>query len=644
MKKRNSMIALIGFVFVLFIPLLGKSERVKADNTEDAKEIVVKDGMTQEAFSYEEAIVDKVYVETPVDSDEDGEKDRIYVEIMRPKETENGMQVPVIFNMSPYNGGLYYPDYHDVDKELYGGKPASSRNLKDHYFNYFVPRGYAVVTANSIGTEHSDGCPTTGDKKEILAAKTVIDWFNHRAVAYDKDGKEVAADWSTGNVGMIGLSYDGTLANGVATTGVEGLKTIVPINAITNWYDYYRANGAVIAPGGYQGDDADRLARGVLTRDNPDVCKDFMDQIEKDQDRKTGDYNGFWDARNYLKDADQIKASVFLIHGLNDVNVQKKQFAQWWELLKKNEVPRKLWLHQGEHVDPLEVRGEAWLTTLNKWFAYWLYDIENDVMDEAMVEIEHVDQSWEELNEWPRKDAEDKTLYLTNDDRDESIGLSINDVPSDQEKERFIDNASIKASEIIQHPFTDSNNRLAYVSPTLEESVRLSGTPELTIKASVERSAANLSALLVDYGPDGEEIVTRGWMDPRNRNSLSKSEALIADQPYRFNWEMEPHDYEFKKGHRIGIVLLSSDHAYTKRPEPGTEITVYPEESHINLPLVGNFPGEDIQTASAEDKDHPDNKASGDSVSQVFIYASIILVVIAGFGLIIALRKASKSN
>ena len=29
---------------------------------------------------------------------------------------------------------------------------------------------------------------------------------------------------------MIGKSYDGTLANGVAATGVEGLKTIVPIS------------------------------------------------------------------------------------------------------------------------------------------------------------------------------------------------------------------------------------------------------------------------------------------------------------------------------------------------------------------------------------------------------------------------------
>ena len=35
---------------------------------------------------------------------------------------------------------------------------------------------------------------------------------------------------------MIGKSYDGTLSNGVAATGVEGLKTIVPVSAISSWY------------------------------------------------------------------------------------------------------------------------------------------------------------------------------------------------------------------------------------------------------------------------------------------------------------------------------------------------------------------------------------------------------------------------
>ena len=42
---------------------------------------------------------------------------------------------------------------------------------------------------------------------------------------------------------MIGKSYDGTLSNGVAATGVEGLKTIVPISAISAWYNYSRTGG-----------------------------------------------------------------------------------------------------------------------------------------------------------------------------------------------------------------------------------------------------------------------------------------------------------------------------------------------------------------------------------------------------------------
>ena len=51
------------------------------------------------------------------------------------------------------------------------------------------------------------------------------------------------ADWSNGKNAMIGKSYDGTFANGVAATGVDGLTTIVPISAISDWYDYSRMGG-----------------------------------------------------------------------------------------------------------------------------------------------------------------------------------------------------------------------------------------------------------------------------------------------------------------------------------------------------------------------------------------------------------------
>ena len=84
---------------------------------------------------------------------------------------------------------------------------------------------------------------------------------------------------------MIGVSYNGTLANAVAATGVRGLTTIVPIAAISSWYDYYRANGGVVAPGGFQGEDTDVLAEAVLTRRDPTVCAPDMDALRREQDR-----------------------------------------------------------------------------------------------------------------------------------------------------------------------------------------------------------------------------------------------------------------------------------------------------------------------------------------------------------------------
>lgn len=217
------------------------------------------------------------------------------------------------------------------------------------------------------------------------------------------------ADWSTGHVGMIGVSYNGTLPNGVAATGVEGLKTIIPIAAISNWYDYYRANGAVVAPGGYQGEDADVLAKYVLTRKNPDICQQGIDQLTEKQDRITGDYNEFWNRRNYLNDANNIKASVLIVHGLNDWNVKTKQFSQWWEALKQNNIPRKMWLHQGGHSG---VSSNNWKQTENRWFDYWLYGIENGLMDEPKVDIQREDRTWHQQEDWPAPEAASVKLHL----------------------------------------------------------------------------------------------------------------------------------------------------------------------------------------------------------------------------------------
>ncbi|UOR11016.1 Xaa-Pro dipeptidyl-peptidase [Halobacillus amylolyticus] len=581
----------------------------------DVQQIEVKDGKTQPVYSHEEAIRETVFIETSVDSDGDGELDRIHADIIRPKETEQGLKVPVIYEMSPYRAGLNPINFHDVDVPLNPvdhKKPAkkgkdeqgevslaqdqgatstsaaagpNEPSFPGYYDDYFVPRGYAVVLAESLGSGLSNGCATSGGENETLGTKAVIDWLNGKTKAYDSEGNLVEADWSTGSTGMMGISYNGTLPNAVSTTGVEGLETIVPIAAISSWYDYYRANGAVVAPGGYQGEDTDVLAHAVTTRANAGECDDVLQKLERLQDRETGDYNEYWDERNYVKDASKVEASVFAVHGLNDWNVKTKHLSQWWDALGENNVERKLWLHQSGHANPYYLRNEEWLDTLNKWFDYWLYDIDNNVMEEPMVDIQREDGNWKTYESWPAKDAKDISLNF------QAEGASLDLKPMSGKNKTtatFVDNPAITAETLAENPDSDQENRLVYQTPKLESALRISGTPEVSIRASIDARAANLTALLVDYDPDEKsfEIVTRGWMDPQNRHSISKSHSLVPGKEYKFTWGMQPEDYIFEEGHQVGVVLLSSDHNYTIRPEAGTEITVDPKRSKVILPIV----------------------------------------------------------
>ena len=87
-----------------------------------------------------------------------------------------------------------------------------------------------------------------------------------RAFTNKTDNIEVKASWCTGNVAMSAKSYLGTMCYGVATTGVEGLKTIIPEAGITNWYKYFRENGLNVPAMEWQGDDLDILAKYCFSR------------------------------------------------------------------------------------------------------------------------------------------------------------------------------------------------------------------------------------------------------------------------------------------------------------------------------------------------------------------------------------------
>lgn len=119
-----------------------------------------------------------------------------------------------------------------------------------------------------MGTKGSQGLTLTGSQEEILAFKSVIDWLNGRGRAFTDLTRtiEIKAHWCTGDVAMSARSYLGTMCIGVAATGVEGLKTILPEAGISNWYEYYRHNGLTLPAMDWQGDDIDILAKYCFSR------------------------------------------------------------------------------------------------------------------------------------------------------------------------------------------------------------------------------------------------------------------------------------------------------------------------------------------------------------------------------------------
>jgi len=593
--------ALIFWVAALGVPTQGESQAQARP--------VFEDGQAQIVPAFEDAatwIRHDLWVETEFDSDGDGKLDRVHVDVTRPSQTNTeGLRVPVIYESSPYysgTGALGVQYFWNVQQEVGADPPTRTpippityRPLQpiisNSHVTTWVPRGFAVVHSQSPGTGQSQGCPTVGGDNESLAPKAVIDWLNGRGRGFTSvDGNEqVTATWSTGKVGMTGTSYNGTLPIAAATTGVDGLEAIIPIAPNTSFYHYYRSNGLVRSPGGYLGEDVDVLY-DYINSGNPERrewCNRSVreETLNANQDRKSGDYNNFWEGRDYLSHIDGIKAATLMSHGFNDWNVMPEHSFRISQALKERGVPVQVYYHQGEHGGgpPFELR--------NRWFTRYLYDVDNGVEQDPKAWI--VREGDDATNptpysDYPHPDATGVRLYPERGGNGIG-GLNMNQ-PSRQGAERLVDNVSVDGTRLAS--LTQSNNRLLYQTPELTQELHLSGVATVEIRVAANREAANLSVWLVSLPiVEGvaitDNIITRGWADPQNRNSLRESAPLVPGEFVDLEFNLQPDDQVIPSGQRIGLMIFSSDREFALWPDPGTQLTIELGETSIELPVVG---------------------------------------------------------
>jgi len=548
-----------------------------------------------------------LWVVTDFDTDGDGKMDRMHVSVTRPIQTDTqGLKLPIIYVTSPYFAGVapetegaFWNVKHEIGEEVDGiVHPNVIRRgkrpiISNSHIRKWVPRGYIVVHSSSPGTGLSQGAPTVGGQNESLAPKAVIDWLCGRTKGFTEPygEKTVSAYWSTGKVGMTGTSYNGTLPLAAATTGVEGLKAIIPIAPNTSYYHYYRSNGLVRSPGGYLGEDIDVLYDFIHSGDESKRTfnnKTVRDTEMKDgMDRITGDYNDFWAGRDYLNQMKPMKAALLMAHGFNDWNVMPEHSYRISKRAIEMGIPTQIYYHQNGHGGPPPMK------MMNRWFSKYLHGIENGVENDPkawIVREYDKQQNPTPYKAYPNPEANHVILNLKSNDA--KSGKLTLDKSNRQELETFSDNASISATALAQS--NSSQHRLLYVSDILKEDLHISGVPNISVKAASSKAAVNFSVYLVALPWDKnksakitENIITRGWADLQNHASLTKSSQLVPGKFYSMKFDLQPDDQIIKKGQQIGLMLFSSDSEYTILPKPGTELTIDLMETKLSIPIVG---------------------------------------------------------
>ncbi|WP_229401491.1 Xaa-Pro dipeptidyl-peptidase [Micromonospora okii] len=603
----------------------------------------VRGDRTVPVYSYPDAVRESVWVETPTDSDGDGARDRVAVDLVRPREAAAaGVRVPVIMDASPYyrccgRGNESERKEYDADGVI--------TKAPLFYDNYFVPRGYAFAAVDLTGTARSTGCEDVGGPAEVAGAKAVVDWLNGRARGFTADGRRVTADWSTGKVGMIGKSWDGSVANGVAATGVRGLETIVPISAISSWYDYTRFNGVLRSA------DYPAYLHSLVTGRPAPACSGALARLRADSAESTGDYNGFWAERDYLRSARRVRASVLVAHGVNDVNVGTSQFARWWEALAQRGVPRKLWLYQAGHEDPFDVRRAEWVDTLHRWFDRWLQGLPTGIMAEPRATLETAPGVWTTERDWPTPGARPVRVALGAGD---GVTGTLGGRGARPGAVAAYTDASLTEDALVTEPTVDRAGRLVFLSGPLTAPLRISGAPSVRLRVRVDRPTTELTARLVDYGVaerirydvsegvrtldtescwgestaaddacyrDTAEItavtdhgvLTRGWLDAAHHRSLRLTTPLQPHRWYDVTVPLSAYDAVVPAGHVLGLALGQSDPDFTEtadrdatvRVDLGRSALVLPAAGPVGLPAPAGAPRADAAPAPAAERSTP---------------------------------------
>lgn len=459
-----------------------------------------------------------------------------------------------------------------------------------------IHQGYHFVsvdirgTGASFGAEYGDSWLAGRD----LAA--VVDWI-------------CAQPWSSGKVGMVGISYEGMMQFFTAAFRPAGLKCIAPqypglpqcyvdgglaISSFARvWERLHKGMSEHEPSAPVDGPDGARLREEAESQRSPDSYRwveTFSEMDPRDVTRLSS-YDGLLRRRDradlglgevasgWADSCELINASgvpVYLVTG-------------WWDLtfpgylidaFNRLSVPKKLIVGPWNH-------GQGGDPELLRWFDYWLKGIDNGVTDEPPVHYGVSEPSgateWKSAPRLPLPEAQYRARWL-------AAGGGLSEAqPRDGTTVSYEVDHEVSLGAMGRHSYyvddlyintVDLNARaercLTFTSEPLEADLEIVGWPALELEVSTDSDRGAVAATLEQIGADGgAAYLSEGFINFAHRrtaadpgghegpvwHSWSKGDLAPVEPGAAMDVRLElyPIACRIRAGERLRLTLAGAD-------------------------------------------------------------------------------------
>lgn len=493
----------------------------------------------------------------------------VHLSYWLPNNTEIGDKVPVIAIISPYFS--YGPQ----------GSESTPTNVigagrGEFIFENFVPHGYAFAQVAVFGTEESSGCFDYRGAGEGLGIHSAVEWLGTQ-------------EWSNGNVGLYGKSYEGATQWEAAAMGSEYLKTIVPISGTTALHPLLYKNGSAEARSQVMHMNYFSSTVDYNEEDLDNVCPDIVEGLFAGPVTYIGGemdpyMQNYYDERSHIDKAIQNwNGSVYWVQGMQDWNVDPHQVfggppgTNWYQDYVDAGFDVKGILGQWGHDYPDQWQkhddidsgygGEAfenmtrwdWGQDLFEWFEYYL--MERGPAPDLTAQIQRNDGQWRIEETWPPLDVE-------------RIPLDMSECSNDGV---FLGGGA---------PVVGGGQVVTVECPSISESdLHIAGLVTLHLQAVPTFDGGQVFIEM----QDAETGLRLGHatMDIRYHAGGSEPQTVAPGQTVTMMMEFQAIDALLPAGHGLRLILSEQGEDYLA-PACGPSCTVHvlPSSSILELPII----------------------------------------------------------